>query len=271
MIIDSFLHNQFLKHIYIVSPKIAYEKNIRTCSILLRSNKNSLNPILLIFQKRILMKYLTLLFAIVTFSSSLFAQPENTRWKARLDINGPINVIFDFKKDSAFLYTVADSTMIEFMSYVKTDTSFTLLKIGGQSDCDNITPGKYSFRLDNDTMYIQMITDDCPDRSSVINNSRWTKWKEHIEVKVDEAILQQYTGVYELDDAHPITITFENGRLYAEGPNNRLPKSPLTAEGNNTFFLRIAGVEWDFVKDAGGKVISLISHEEKDYELKKVK
>ena len=205
------------------------------------------------------------------FSSSLFAQLDNTRWKATLIIDEPVNVIFDFKKDILSLYTVADSTMIETMNYTKDDTSFTLTKIDGQSDCDNSTPGKYRFKIKNGKIEIKMISDDCYDRSSVIDNTTWTKWKEPVEVKVNDAVLKQYVGVYELDDAHPISVTFEGGRLYAEGPNNGLPKSPLIAESNTKFFLRIAGVEWDFIKDANGNVVKLISHEEKDYELKKIK
>ena len=217
------------------------------------------------------MKKIMFFFAFSIFSSSLFAQLDNTRWKATLIIDEPVNVIFDFKKDILSLYTVADSTMIETMNYTKDDTSFTLTKIDGQSDCDNSTPGKYRFKIKNGKMEIKMISDDCYDRSSVIDNTTWTKWKEPVEVKVDEAILKQYTGVYELDDAHPISVTFQGGRLYAEGPNNGLPKSPLIAESNTKFFLRIAGVEWDFIKDANGNVVKLISHEEKDYDLKKIK
>ena len=217
------------------------------------------------------MKKIMFFFAFSIFSSSLFAQLDNTRWKATLIIDEPVNVIFDFKKDILSLYTVADSTMIETMNYTKDDTSFTLTKIDGQSDCDNSTPGKYRFKIKNGKMEVKMISDGCYDRSSVIDNTTWTKWKEPVEVKVNEAILKQYTGVYELDDAHPISVTFEGGRLYAEGPNNGLPKSPLIAESNTKFFLRIAGVEWDFIKDVNGNVVKLISHEEKDYDLKKIK
>jgi hypothetical protein len=211
------------------------------------------------------------LFILAIFTATAFAQLENTQWKTKVTIDGPVNVIFDFKKDTVSLYNLADSASIEVMSYTATDTSFTLLKIDGQSDCDLSTPGKYNFRIKNDSLFMKTISDNCDDRSSVINNTRWKKWKEHTGVKVDDDILKQYAGVYELDEAHPITIIFENGHLYAEGPNNGLPKSVLTAEGNNRFYLRIADVAFDFVRDTNGTVIKLISHEEKDYELKKVK
>jgi hypothetical protein len=217
------------------------------------------------------MKKILFLLASSILTSSLFAQLENTRWKSKIVIDNPVNVILDFKKNTVSLYNLADSGIIETMSYTADNTSFTLLKIEGQSDCDNSTPGKYSFKINKDSMYMKKISDDCYDRYSVIDNTGWRKWKEHPDVKIDQAILKQYAGVYQLDAAHPITVTFENGHLYIEGPNNGLPKSQLTAESSKRFYLRIADAEFDFVKDTNGNVIKLISHEEKDYELKKVK
>jgi hypothetical protein len=131
---------------------------------------------------------------------------KNTRWKTKLIIDNLINVIFDFKKDTASVYNLADSNVIETMSYTANDSSFTLLKIDGQSDCDNSTPGKYSFTIKNDSIFMKMISDDCDDRSSVINNTGWKKWIEHTDVKIDDDVLKQYAGVYELDKAHSITI-----------------------------------------------------------------
>ncbi len=209
---------------------------------------------------------------ITTFSfTAAFAQLENTRWKTMLQISGPINTIINFKKDTVSIYTVADSSLIERMTYTKNDTSFSLLKIDGQSECDNSTPGKYGFTIKDDSLFLKLLKDECYDRYSVLQNTRWAKWKDHPGIKVDEAILKQYTGVYALDEAHPITVTFEHGVLYAEGQNNGLPKSPFTAVTESKFFLRIAGVEMDFIKDKKGNAVKLISHEEKDYELNKIK
>ena len=217
------------------------------------------------------MKKLLFTFLIILVSLTLQAQLANTKWKTTLIINNPVNAIFYFKADTLLLYTVADSSMIETMKYTMDDTSFTLNKINGQSDCNNNVPGRYHFKLKGDFLLMDLISDDCYDRSSVINSTKWIKWREHKEVKLNEAILKRYTGIYQSNEAHPITISYENGRLYAEGPNNNLPKSPLIAVNETKFFLKVAGVEWDFVKDEKGRVIKIISHEEKDYELKKVK
>jgi Domain of unknown function (DUF3471) len=218
------------------------------------------------------MKKFSFVFIAMFLFVSAFAQLENTRWKARLQVNGGLLItIFDFKKDTFSIYTVADSTLIETMTYSKSDSSFSLLKIDGQSDCDNSNPAKYGFTIKGDSLFLRLLEDECYDRYSAFHNARLVKWKNYPGIKVDEKILKQYTGIYALDEEHPITISLENGVLYAEGPNNRLPKSPFAAVTESKFFLRIAGVEMDFVKDEKGNVSKLISHEEKEYVLKKIK
>jgi Domain of unknown function (DUF3471) len=218
------------------------------------------------------MKKICLLVITASLFSASFAQLANTRWKTTLHIDGQTpNVIFDFKKDTVSLYNVADSALIETMTYTKNDTSFIVTKTDGQSDCDNGSVGKYGFTIKADTLFLALLKDDCYDRYSVIQNTKWTKWKEYTGIKVDEAILKKYTGVYQHDEGHPITISLNNGVLYAEGPNNNLPKSRFTPITESKFFLRIAAVEMDFIKDSNGNVVSLISHEAKDFELKKIK
>ena len=216
------------------------------------------------------MKKNFLLFVATLLLNAAFAQLENTRWKATLQINGPLNTLMDFRKDTVLIDTVADSNLIERMTYTSDDTSFTLLKIDGQSDCYK-EPGKYHFAITGDNLLLKLLADECYDRYSVIQNTTWKKWKDYPLIKVAESILKTYTGVYAVDKSHPITISLDNGVLYAEGPNNGLPKSPFIPVTESKFFLRIAGVEMDFIKDANGKVVKMISHEEADHELKKIK
>ena len=206
-----------------------------------------------------------------TISASIFAQLENTKWKATVTIDGPTNVLFSFKKTTVDLYRISDNSLIESMTYTNNDTSFTLTKVDGQSDCNNSTPGLYRFVKLPGAMLIKTIADNCDDRSTVLDKTEWKVWKDYTTVKVADEILKQYVGTYQLDAAHLINITLNNGMLYIEGQNNNLPVSPLMAVSNTKFFLKVAGVEMDFVKDGNGKVIKIISHEAKDYELKKVK
>ena len=176
-------------------------------------------------------------------SVTTFAQLENTRWKTILQIDGQVNTLMDFRKDTVLIYTVADSTMIEKMTYTSNDTSFTLMKIEGQSDCYK-EPGKYRFTITGDNLLLKLLADDCFDRYSVIQNTTWKKWKDYPGIAVPEAILKTYIGVYAFDESHPITISLNNGVLYAEGPNNGLPKSPFTPVTQSKFFLKIAGEKW---------------------------
>jgi hypothetical protein len=77
---------------------------------------------------------------------------------------------------------------------------------------------------------------------------------------VDESVLKQYTGVYELDKKHSGIVTLENGRLQLESPSGGLPKSPLFAESENKFRLKVPEAVIEFVRNADGRVIKLIIH-----------
>jgi Domain of unknown function (DUF3471) len=217
------------------------------------------------------MKKWILVLSVLLVHFCLEAQLSGSRWKATIKGDNPRNVILDFKTNSCTLYTVSDSTIVEVMVYSVEKTVLTVKKIDGQSDCDNYVVGKYSFTRIKDSMFVKLVSDDCGDRSSALNDTKWIKWKDHPEVKVDPELLKKYVGVYALDSAKHIIISFDNGRLYMEGPTIGLPKSPLVSESNTKFFLKVAGVEFDFVKDAKGNVTKFISHEEKDYTLKKIK
>jgi hypothetical protein len=92
------------------------------------------------------------------------------------------------------------------------------------------------------------------------------------DVKVADTILRQYVGVYQFDAKHSATITLENGQLQMEARAGGLPKSPLFAESDNKFLLKVVKAEIEFVKDAQGNVIKLIAHVNgQDQVCKKVK
>jgi hypothetical protein len=121
------------------------------------------------------MKNVFVFFVAILFASSSNAQLTNTKWKTTLRINSnDVNCIMDFRKDTVLLYTVTDSSMIERMTYTTDDSSFTLLKIDGQSDCDNV-PGKYGFAIKEDSLTMKLLKDDCYDRYNVIENTIWSR------------------------------------------------------------------------------------------------
>jgi hypothetical protein len=217
------------------------------------------------------MRSFSLFLASLFILSATKAQLANTTWQGLIKGDAPRRVLLEFKKDSLNMMGVADSAVQEKMMCAVRGNSFLLFKVSGVSDCDNTTPGKYQFEIKKDSLFITLISDKCDDRSSAINGTKFIRWRKHVEVRVDESILRQYVGEYASEDQHHFFITLEKGRLYIEGPNNNLPKSPLSPQSNTKLFLPVAGVEFDFIRDSNGKVTKFISHEEKDYELKKIK
>ena len=115
--------------------------------------------------------FLLLAFAAVTTN----AQFAKTKWKGTLQLDNPVDVVFDFGKDSLSVYTAADNAGLETMTYSAKDTVLSITKAYGQSSCDGQTTGKYKFEIKNDELTLTLISDDCADRSSVLNNTKWKK------------------------------------------------------------------------------------------------
>lgn len=79
------------------------------------------------------------------------------------------------------------------------------------------------------------------------------------EIKMDEKILQQYVGEYELAPTFKITVTLENGQLKAQATNQ--PKFDIYAEKEDLFFLKVVEAKMEFVKDASGQITGLVLHQ----------
>src|SRR5258708_25139357 len=99
------------------------------------------------------MKKIIFILLVSLASVSVYAQLKDTRWKGALKGDNPQNVILDFRKDTFYVYTVADSSMVEIMTYSIGDKSFSIQKINGQSDCDNTVTGKYKFEIKNNNLF----------------------------------------------------------------------------------------------------------------------
>lgn len=76
--------------------------------------------------------------------------------------------------------------------------------------------------------------------------------KEPTEIKLDEKILQQYTGHYKLTEADTIVVQLENGKLFAEGA--RQARHQLFPEATDIFFRKGSDYKTQFVKNSTGKV-----------------
>lgn len=121
------------------------------------------------------MKKIIFLLTIVFSATALNAQFTNTKWKGTLMFDTPTDIVFDFKKDTLAVLFASDNSEIEEMTYTATDTSFTIKKVWGQSDCNNDTKGQYHFEIKEGVMSVKTIADDCYSRSMYLNGTKWTK------------------------------------------------------------------------------------------------
>jgi len=86
-------------------------------------------------------------------------------------------------------------------------------------------------------------------------------------VAVDDAILQTYTGEYQLTPAISLTISKEGSRMYGQVTGQG--RIEIFPEGQNRFFSKEVQAEIEFVKSADGKIDKLVVNGRQ--EAKKVK
>lgn len=98
------------------------------------------------------------------------AQLTNTKWKGTLNIQGGMNVLFNYGKDTLDVVNMDDNSSIETMKYSVNDSTVTIQKLYGKSQCDNSTLGKYKYSIHNNEMTMSLISDSCFDRSNAIGS-----------------------------------------------------------------------------------------------------
>lgn len=111
-------------------------------------------------------------------SIGVHAQLANTRWKDTLRLDNPVEVIFDFGKDTLTVTVAADGSLLETMSYTVQGQELSLIKIEGQSDCDGTTVGKYKFEMKGDELYLSLLKDDCVNRGAVLDKNTLARMKQ---------------------------------------------------------------------------------------------
>jgi hypothetical protein len=80
--------------------------------------------------------------------------------------------------------------------------------------------------------------------------------EEKKSIAVDENILKQYTGEYQLAPTFIIVISFANGNLMAQATGQAA--APVYAEKENLFFFKVVEAKIEFVKDSDGNVTDMI-------------
>ncbi|MEP6682162.1 MAG: serine hydrolase domain-containing protein [Parafilimonas sp.] len=110
------------------------------------------------------------------------------------------------------------------------------------------------------------------DLSAIIFHKPYELMSDHAGIKLSDEVLKKYTGQYDFDKKHHAYVTLENGSLQIEAPQGGLPKSPLSANNETNFYLKIINARIEFVKDAAGNITGLIAHYNgKDEVCKKIK
>jgi len=102
------------------------------------------------------------------------AQLANAKWKGTVQMDQQVDMFLSFKKDTLEAITVEDGQVIETMKFSIQDSVLSISKVFGQSECSD-AESKYKFEIKEDELTLTLVSDDCPDRSSVLDGSKWKK------------------------------------------------------------------------------------------------
>lgn len=114
--------------------------------------------------------------------------------------------------------------------------------------------------LNNKGWFDEGLTEINANLSAILFHKPYELMHTHTEIKLPDSILKKYVGEYAFDKQHHAFVTLENHVLQIAAPAGNLPKSPLFAENKNNFWLKIIDAKIEFVKDASGNVVQLVSH-----------
>lgn len=117
---------------------------------------------------------ITLIVIFVACNFNAKAQLSNTKWKGTLDVQGGMDVVFNFGNDTLDVSAAESGETFETMKYTTTDSVLTLVKLYGQSQCDS-TPGNYKYVIINNELTFSLISDSCNDRSGAIGTMKLEK------------------------------------------------------------------------------------------------
>lgn len=102
------------------------------------------------------------------------AQLTNTKWKATLHTDTPMDVYFNFSADTLDVVSADDNSILETSTFSVQDSVLAIKKLYGQSECDTAT-GKYSFSITANDMILHLLSDSCDMRANVIGDLKLNK------------------------------------------------------------------------------------------------
>lgn len=121
------------------------------------------------------MSKMTITLIAIFMACTVNAQFSNTKWKGVLDIDGGMNVVFQFKGDTLDVVNDYDKSSLETMKYKIDGNVIILRKLYGSSQCSESTLGKYKYTIAKNEMKLKLISDDCYDRSNAVAALKLTK------------------------------------------------------------------------------------------------
>ena len=114
-----------------------------------------------------------LLVSILAFSAH--AQFANTKWKATLKPEDPVDAYFTFGTDTLTVTRVDNGLFVENMLFTVKDSVLTIQKIVGGSGCETSVVGKYKFTKNDEGIFVAAISDDCIQRVTLLDKTIWIK------------------------------------------------------------------------------------------------
>ncbi|HEY1023809.1 MAG TPA: serine hydrolase [Sphingobacteriaceae bacterium] len=105
--------------------------------------------------------------------------------------------------------------------------------------------------------------------SAILFGEKYTIPAEKKIVKVEQKILDQYAGEYQLNPAFTIQVTTENGKIFGQATGQ--PKFEIFPTSNTEFFLKVVDANITFIKDEAGMVTEMILNQGGKVNLKKIR
>jgi hypothetical protein len=112
---------------------------------------------------------------ITLFSGAVKAQFANSKWTGVMRLSNEVNISFVFGKDTLTVFNLDENSIVETMTFSVANSTLTVYKVSGQSDCSNSTIGKYQYEIMDNVMVLKIVDDVCDDRSEVLNNLKLKK------------------------------------------------------------------------------------------------
>jgi D-alanyl-D-alanine-carboxypeptidase/D-alanyl-D-alanine-endopeptidase len=79
------------------------------------------------------------------------------------------------------------------------------------------------------------------------------------EIELDAATLGDYVGKYQLNSAAVVDFALKGDHLETQITGQ--PAFPIFASAKDKFFLKVVDAQLDFERDAGGKVVAVVLHQ----------